>query len=28
MSKAGRPFSASLVLAKTKAKADFEFPPR
>ncbi len=28
MSKAGRPFSAYLVLSKTKAKADFEFPPR
>ena len=28
MSKAGRAFSAYLVLSKTKAKADFEFPPR
>ncbi len=28
MSKAGRPFSAYLVLSKTKSKADFEFPPR
>lgn len=28
MSKAGRPFSAYLVLSKDKKKADFEFPPR
>ena len=28
MSKAGRAFSAYLVLSKTKSKADFEFPPR
>ena len=28
MSKAGRPFSAYLVLSKTRTKADFEFPPR
>ncbi len=28
MSKAGRPFSAFLVLSKDKKKADFEFPPR
>lgn len=28
MSKAGRPFSAYLVLSKDKKKAEFEFPPR
>lgn len=28
MSKRMQPFSAYLVLSKTKAKADFEFPPR
>lgn len=28
MSKAGRAFSAYLVLSKTKSKAEFEFPPR
>jgi DNA topoisomerase-3 len=28
MSKAGRPFSAFLVLSKDKKKAEFEFPPR
>lgn len=28
MSKAGRAFSAHLVLSKDKKKADFEFPPR
>jgi len=28
ISKRGKPFSASLVLSRNKAKADFEFPPR
>ena len=28
MSKRGQPFGAYLVLSKTGAKAEFEFPPR